>query len=190
MKDIVKLTTLEQIKTYSDPYRLKIITLIRNNKEPLTVKEIADKLEEVPAKVHYHIKKLEKAGIIELVRTKEIKGIIAKYYYLTANSYELVGENINEHSKKIYKSQVLTVINEFYEKSKNMVMDSVSERINKGNDINFTSLVDRKIYLTTEEFQELNGQIKEILYKYEKKREGTDSWHVFNVVCKDGEDKK
>ncbi|MGL5244429.1 MAG: ArsR/SmtB family transcription factor, partial [Sarcina sp.] len=86
MRDVVSLTTLEQIKAYSDPYRLKIITFLRNNREAATVKEIADFFGEVPAKVHYHIKKLEKAGILELVRTKEIKGIIAKYYYLTAES--------------------------------------------------------------------------------------------------------
>lgn len=69
MNSVMNLTTLEQIKAYSDPYRLKIITYLRNNQESATVKEIADFFGEVPAKVHYHIKKLEKAGILELVKT-------------------------------------------------------------------------------------------------------------------------
>lgn len=111
MKETMTLTTIEEIKTYSDPYRLRIITFLRNSREEATVKEIADYLGEVPAKIHYHIKKLERAGIIELVRTKEVKGIIAKYYYLTANNYLIEGEEINIQTKRVYKSQVLNIVN-------------------------------------------------------------------------------
>lgn len=100
MNSVMNLTTLEQIKAYSDPYMLKIITYLRNNQESATVKEIADFFGEVPAKVHYHIKKLEKAGILELVKTKEIKGIIAKYYYLTAESFNIEGNQIKKKLNK------------------------------------------------------------------------------------------
>ena len=31
MNSVMNLTTLEQIKAYSDPYRLKIITYLRNS---------------------------------------------------------------------------------------------------------------------------------------------------------------
>lgn len=40
MNSVMNLTTLEQIKAYSDPYRLKIITYLRNNQESATVKEL------------------------------------------------------------------------------------------------------------------------------------------------------
>ena len=38
----MKLTTIDEIKAYSDPYRLKIIAFLKNNREEATVKQIAD----------------------------------------------------------------------------------------------------------------------------------------------------
>ncbi len=190
MKDKVKLTTLEQIKAYSDPYRLRILTLLRNRGDAATVKEIADELGEVPAKVHYHIKKLEKAGIVELIRTKEVKGIIAKYYYLTADRFEIVGENIGEQAKQIYKSEVLNLVSDYYQNSRTDVIDSLSSRIGEHSDEFNISLTSRTLYLTKEEFDELNTITRELFAKYENKREGTISCHGFSVLCKMEDDKK
>ncbi|QAA34056.1 ArsR/SmtB family transcription factor [Clostridium manihotivorum] len=190
MKDKVKLTTLEQIKAYSDPYRLRILTLLRNRGDAATVKEIADELGEVPAKVHYHIKKLEKAGIVELIRTKEVKGIIAKYYYLTADRFEIVGENIGEQAKQIYKSEVLNLVSDYYQNSRTDVIGALSSRIEEHSDEFNISLTSRTLYLTKEEFDELNTITRELFAKYENKREGTISCHGFSVLCKMEDDKK
>ena len=72
LETVKKLTTVERIRAFSDPYRLQIISTLRNFKRPATVKEISDEMGETPAKVHYHVKKLEKAGILVLVATKYI----------------------------------------------------------------------------------------------------------------------
>ncbi|SHI87000.1 transcriptional regulator, ArsR family [Clostridium cavendishii DSM 21758] len=184
VKDVVILNTLEQIKAYSDPYRLRIITFLRNNKEEATVKQIADYLGEVPAKIHYHIKKLEKAGIVELIRTKEIKGIIAKYYYLTGNSFEIFGENIQEEAKQVYKSQLLNLINEYYDKSKEISIEAMKKNLNNLNDHKALSVACREIYVTEEEFEAVNNEIRSILLKYEKKQEGKMSYHTFAVITK------
>ena len=167
MNSVMNLTTLEQIKAYSDPYRLKIITYLRNNQESATVKEIADFFGEVPAKVHYHIKKLEKAGILELVKTKEIKGIIAKYYYLTAESFNIEGNQIKKEAKQVYKSQILNILSEYYDSSE----DSIG--------FNY-----KNIYLNEEEFKEVNRQMRELVKKYERKEEGKMPCHVFSVCLK------
>lgn len=189
MKDKVKLSTLEQIKAYSDPYRLRILTLLRNNGDAATVKEIADQLGEVPAKVHYHIKKLEKAGIVELIRTKEVKGIIAKYYYLTADRFEIVGENISEQAKQIYKSEVLNLVSDYYQNSRNDVIDALNSRIEDHNEGNI-SLTSRTLYLTKEEFEELNSLTREIFSKYEVKKKDALQCHAFSVLCKTNPDDK
>lgn len=184
LKDVIKLTTLEQIKAYSDPYRLRIITFLRNNMDAATVKEIADNLGEVPAKVHYHIKKLERAGIIELIRTKEIKGIIAKYYYLTADRYDIVGENITDQAKQVYKSEVLNLINDYYDTSRLEVIESVSDRISEGHQSNNVSILTRTIYLTEEEFDMFNKVTRELIGKHEKKADGLIPCHIFTVLSK------
>ena len=74
------LTNDEEVKIAWDPYRLRIMSIFRISDEPLTVKQVADKMGEVPAKVHYHVQKLLKIDMLELVKTKIIRGIVAKYY--------------------------------------------------------------------------------------------------------------
>ena len=184
MKEVINLTTLEQIKAYSDPYRLKIITFLRNNREAATVKEIADFFGEVPAKVHYHIKKLEKAGILELVRTREIKGIIAKYYYLTAESFNIEGEQIKTEAKQVYNSQILNIVTDYYDKSKEKTISFISDKVDKGKEEDSIMLTFKDIYVTEEEFSVLNDEIKEVIKKYEKKHEGKIPCHMFSVCLK------
>ena len=118
MQQTMKLTTIDEIKAYSDPYRLKIIAFLKNNREEATVKQIADFFEEVPSKVYYHVKKLERVGIVKLVKTEEIKGIIAKYYSLTAHDFRIENQDIKRKTREIYNSQISMVINDYYEKSK------------------------------------------------------------------------
>ncbi|WP_415340563.1 helix-turn-helix domain-containing protein [Clostridium perfringens] len=184
MNSVMNLTTLEQIKAYSDPYRLKIITYLRNNQESATVKEIADFFGEVPAKVHYHIKKLEKAGILELVKTKEIKGIIAKYYYLTAESFNIEGNQIKKEAKQVYKSQILNILSEYYDISKEQTMKRISEKVDTGNAEDSIGFNYKNIYLNEEEFKEVNRQMRELVKKYERKEEGKMPCHVFSVCLK------
>ena len=83
------LSSLEEFKAISDPYRMQIIELLSEASEPMTVSEVAAKLGDVPAKTHYHMKKLEKAGIVSIVQTREVNGILAKYYRPTADSFQV-----------------------------------------------------------------------------------------------------
>ena len=80
---------MKEIKAFSDPYRMMIMKQYYKLARPATVKQIADEMGEVPAKVHYHVKKLESVGILKLKHTKEINGIIAKFYEPTAQTFKV-----------------------------------------------------------------------------------------------------
>jgi predicted transcriptional regulator len=64
---IKELTKLDEIKAFSVPYRMKILDCMYSFKAPATVKNIADRMGETPAKIYYHIKIMEDAGIVHLV---------------------------------------------------------------------------------------------------------------------------
>jgi len=81
------LTSLEEIKVFTDPFRMKILFAL--DEEPLTVKQLADRLGEVPSKVHYHVKELERIGVLEIVDKKEKAGIVEKYYFPTAERFRV-----------------------------------------------------------------------------------------------------
>ncbi len=72
------ITRLETIKVLSDPLRARIVDLLRG--EPLTVKQLAARLNTSPKKLYYHINMMEQHGLIWVVSTRIVSGIIEKQY--------------------------------------------------------------------------------------------------------------
>ena len=85
--ELLKITTLEQLKAISDPLRLDILEIITH--EALTVKQMADKLNQPPTKLYYHVSELEAAGFVTLVGTRLKSGIVEKYYRSAADSIQV-----------------------------------------------------------------------------------------------------
>lgn len=68
----------EQQKLISNATRIQILHLLKD--ETLTAKQVSTKLNKSAGSVHYHIQILFDGGLLELVDTKEKRGIIEKYY--------------------------------------------------------------------------------------------------------------
>ncbi|RDU34876.1 ArsR family transcriptional regulator [Neobacillus piezotolerans] len=86
---------LEQQKLISTSLRVKIIYLLCE--VPMTAKQVADELGKTAGSIHYHIQQLYKGGILELVETRENKGIVEKYYRSKATHFNL---NTNDPARK------------------------------------------------------------------------------------------
>lgn len=71
----------DTLKVLADPLRIRILDLMR---DPCTVKQIAHELDILPTKLYYHINQLEKHGLIVLVETRIVSGIIEKHYQTAA----------------------------------------------------------------------------------------------------------
>jgi DNA-binding transcriptional ArsR family regulator len=84
--DSMKITDLESLKVLADPLRLSILEYLM---KPSTVKRIAEKLGKPPTKLYYHFNLLEQHGLIQLVDTRIVSGIIEKHYQATARSYHV-----------------------------------------------------------------------------------------------------
>lgn len=70
--------TPEQDKLLESALRIKIMHALAG--EPLTSKQVAEKLNKTPGNIHYHIIKLYEGGLLELVRTEAAGGIVQKFY--------------------------------------------------------------------------------------------------------------
>jgi DNA-binding transcriptional ArsR family regulator len=77
---------LETLRVLADPLRLSIVEYLS---KPGTVKRVAEKLGKPPTKLYYHFNLLEKHGIITLVDTRIVSGIIEKHYQASAQLYRL-----------------------------------------------------------------------------------------------------
>jgi DNA-binding transcriptional ArsR family regulator len=85
--DILRITSLEQLRAISDPLRLDILEII--SREALTVKQMADKLKQPPTRLYYHVNELERGGFVTLVGTRVKSGIVEKYYRSASESIQV-----------------------------------------------------------------------------------------------------
>jgi len=86
MEESFILEDLEKIKSVADPLRVNVLRILIERQA--TVKQVADILGQSSAKMHYHVKELEKQELIKLVQTMEKGGILEKYYRAIAKSYQ------------------------------------------------------------------------------------------------------
>lgn len=84
-KAISIIETYEQLKVISDPLRTKM--LIYLVEKPYTGHQLAQLLNLSRAKVHYHLRELEKHNIIQLVKKEEQGGNILKYYQAVSRGF-------------------------------------------------------------------------------------------------------
>ena len=76
---------LATLRLLSDPLRSRLVELLRA--APLTVKELAARLSMGPKQLYYHIGLLERHGVIRVVGTRLVSGIVEKRYRATAQLF-------------------------------------------------------------------------------------------------------
>jgi len=155
MERIKKVTTREEIKIISDPYRLDIIEAFRKADQPSTAKQVAEILGEKPSKVNYHVHRLHEFGFLELKFTRSINGIIAKYYEVAFD--ELRVENTSK-APGVYSEterMVMGILDDFKEIMRKRFKTAASDD-HKG------ELIYSTIELTEEEFNDAVNYIQEM----------------------------
>lgn len=101
--DIVEID-LEQQKLISSAIRIRILHLLADT--PRTAKQVADTLGETPGNVHYHVQKLLHGNLVDLVATREVGGIVEKYYKSKGTRFRLKDEH-NERTEHCVRSRLL-----------------------------------------------------------------------------------
>ena len=75
----------EQLKALGDDLRAKVVILLRDRAASTT--ELASKLGLPKGTVGHHVKVLEKAGLIRVVRTRQVRALTERYYGRTARLF-------------------------------------------------------------------------------------------------------
>ncbi|MEF2967107.1 helix-turn-helix domain-containing protein [Paenibacillus sp. M1] len=156
-----ELKTLEEIRIYSDPYRIQIMSEFQKIGRPATVKEVADSMNEVPAKVHYHVKKLESIGLVSLVDTKLINGITAKYYEPFDGEISIRKSEFDEALHPVFQSETQKLLNNIFEEGKKRFLLANQHPEPNG------TLMNQSVYLTKEEAKELVELIKDYCNRHQ-----------------------
>lgn len=91
-----------EIQVIEDPERVGVLidetrqAIIRSlTKNPMSLSQLARKLEKTPATIHFHMKKLERAGFVKLEETRTINNNLVEKYYGLAVPPCIVGLGVN-----------------------------------------------------------------------------------------------
>jgi DNA-binding transcriptional ArsR family regulator len=147
---IQKISTLDQLKSISDPLRVDIIEIL--SQEALSVIQVAKRLGLPPTRLYYHVNALEEARFVTVVATRVHSGIIEKYYRTTAASFQ-VDQNLLSTStaqdpnfetifsvffdstledlKRSIKSGLISVPLEQSPRPKNLILSHIIQNIRK-----------------------------------------------------------
>ncbi len=85
LPETYELETLEQLRAIADELRSRIAEALSHR--PMTVTQVGEMLGQAPAKIHYHVRELERVGLVRLVATREKSGILEKYYRAVAKGF-------------------------------------------------------------------------------------------------------
>jgi DNA-binding transcriptional ArsR family regulator len=83
--DVLVVREPEQLRALGDDLRAKIVVILRERAASTT--ELADKLGLPKGTVGHHVKVLEKAGLIRVVRTRKVRALTERYYGRTARLF-------------------------------------------------------------------------------------------------------
>lgn len=82
--DEVEANTPEALKALADGTRLAILDLLLER--AATTSHVAEALDKPKGTVGYHLKVLEKCGLIRIVRTRQVRALTEKYYGRTGRT--------------------------------------------------------------------------------------------------------
>lgn len=91
IKEIMIVEDPAAIKLLFTPKYAEIIRLV--GEEELSVSDVARKLGVNPGSAHYHMKALEKHGLVRLVREEVTGGVVRKYYRKAAHNLTINASN-------------------------------------------------------------------------------------------------
>lgn len=159
--EIYNLETVEQMRAIADELRMRIVEAL--SRQPMTVTQLGSLLEQPPAKVHYHVRELERVGLVKLVETREKGGILEKYYRSVAKSLNVPGTLL----MMMPPDDRIAAANEFLQIVTQGFMRALAYALEKqvfeGEDAPALGIQGGQVWMTNSELKELSKGIRDLV---------------------------
>jgi DNA-binding transcriptional ArsR family regulator len=167
MDERYEIENIEQLRAIADVLRLRIIDMLQ--KKPMTVTQLGEALGMAPAKVHYHVRELERVGLLRLVETREKGGILEKYYQPVARDISV------EHALlSASTDEAVATISAWFGQVKDGFLRALrrelEQRNEKREEMLPLGLGFSRLFITNAELKELSKQVNELLKPFEAAR--------------------
>ncbi|HEX6507603.1 MAG TPA: helix-turn-helix domain-containing protein [Chloroflexota bacterium] len=173
LPDVYNLENIEQMRAISDELRQRIIRELRP--EPHTVTQVADALGIAPARVHYHIRELERVGLVRMVHTREKGGILEKYYQPVARSLNIESELLQQAEPEEYIELTRHFLGEINRGFLNALSRAVAST---APELDLMTLGRDRIWVTPQEFEQVTQDIDALLAHFRQPRYADDVHQV------------
>ncbi|MFD0022780.1 ArsR/SmtB family transcription factor [Streptomyces sp. NPDC058382] len=87
LTETLHVTTDAQLRAVSNLTRHRIMAVLRF--EPATITQVAERVGLAKGSSSYHVRLLERAGLVKVVRTRKVRGVTERYYAMAARSIVL-----------------------------------------------------------------------------------------------------
>ncbi len=85
-QDVLLVDSVEQATVLLKPLRIELLAEMA---EPRTCPELAERFRETPQKIYYHVKTMERAGLVERAGERSVNGIAEGHYRAKARAFWL-----------------------------------------------------------------------------------------------------
>ena len=95
----VEVSTPQQLKAIGDATRSTILSLL--NQRAATTSQLAEALQRPRGSVGHHLKVLEAAGLVRVVRRRKVRALTEKYYGRTARTFLIMSGESSERTQMV-----------------------------------------------------------------------------------------
>lgn len=180
-------TSTEQAVALLNPLRAEILSGMT---EPVSAAEIARSMGETPQKINYHLKALEKVGLVHRVGSRQIRNLVEVLYraaaktFVLSESLGLPAEAIQHMKDQGSLAHLITVSERIKKDALRLMQHSdKEEHVPSASLHTRVSLSDegrRKAFV--EEYVQL---VRKLTEKYQTEGEADDAYHVLLAVYPD-----
>ncbi len=178
---IYEAESLEQVRALADELRVRIFSLLAQ--EPMTVTQVGKTLEIAPAKIHYHVRELERVGLVRQVFTREKSGILEKYYRAVAKDISVPRSLVTSAPR----DELLAAASELAQSAVSGYIRALG-RVMPLPDEDFQrypfSISNATLWLARDELDQFVAELQALMEKYEARRgvEGEQEVTFFNLL--------
>jgi hypothetical protein len=183
------LSTYADINVFVNPFHTRIMRLMKKKHEAMTVKEIADAMREVPAKIYYHVKKLEAIGVLYIKYTKQVNGITAKYYDFAADTFAFSVSD-KDPQADLVRSLMMREYGQYFDEAKQKYFDllsTVNDDSDENNDV-FMNTND-SYTIAPGQLEAFYEELKSVIDKYKYTGEDGLNYSLFFAFIKNIDNK-
>jgi DNA-binding transcriptional ArsR family regulator len=179
--EVFKIPDVPTLKAVADPLRMRLLMAL--DEGPLTVKELATKLDVPQTRLYYHVRMLEQFGLLAVASTRMVSGIEERRYAATAKSWDIADDLLNSPAV----ADVLKAMFDLARVELMLVLPHARPRPGEP-ESPVPMLMGTKAYMTRAEIREFTLAMLELINKYTtlERRPDRQEYHATFAVYRAG----